>query len=404
MTHRPYKLGIVTTHPIQYQVPWFQRLAATAELDLTVFYAQVPDGAMQGDGFGVAFSWDIAMFEGYRYHVLQNKARRPSVTRFRGCDTPEIHRHVRDGGFDAFIVNGWVAKSCLQTLWACKRCKVPCIVRGESSVLRPRAWWKRTVHRWLVRQYAACLYIGESNAAFYRRHGVPEQRLFPARYFVDNERFARQAGMPGLREAARRRWEIPPDRVVFLYSGKLIPKKHPLELLHAFRSARQRTPRAHLLFVGDGELRAACEAFAADHRLGVTFAGFMNQTEIPAAYAASDCLVLPSDDGETWGLVVNEAMACGLPAIVSDRVGCGPDLVESGRTGSVFPFGDWRALEEILVAGAGDPDVLRRQGRSAKIKVADYCVDAAAEGTLEAVRFVTRRRGAHPFVAAECGR
>jgi glycosyltransferase involved in cell wall biosynthesis len=212
-------------------------------------------------------------------------------------------------------------------------------------------------------------------------------------YFVDNERFASQAGAPGVREAARRRWKIDENKTAFLYSGKFIPKKHPLELLEAFRLALENSAReSHLLMVGDGELRARCEAFVTDHRLPVAFAGFLNQTEIPSAYAAADCLVLPSDDGETWGLVVNEAMACGLPAIVSDQVGCGPDLVEPGRTGAMFPFGNWEALATALTDLSGDPEALRRQGQEARIRVAAYSAAAAAQGTLEAVRFVARQR------------
>ena len=133
---------------------------------------------------------------------------------------------------------------------------------------------------------------------------------------------------------------------------------------------------------------------ATEHRLPVTFTGFLNQTEIPAAYAAADCLVLPSDHRETWGLVVNEAMACGLPAIVSDQVGCGPDLIEPGQTGAIFPSGNWEALAQTLVDLAADPDALRRQGENAHAKVAAYSVEAATRGMLDAVRFVAQRRTA----------
>jgi glycosyltransferase involved in cell wall biosynthesis len=155
--------------------------------------------------------------------------------------------------------------------------------------------------------------------------------------------------------------------------------------------------------VGDGELRARCESLVAEQRLPVSFAGFLNQTEIPAAYAAADCLVLPSDEGETWGLVVNEGMACGRPAIVSDRVGCGPDLVEPGLTGAVFPFGNWDALARTLIEFAADPAALRRMGDTARERVASYSVGAAVQGTLEAVRFVAgRKNSAGKGNAAPC--
>lgn len=386
-----YKLAIVTTHPVQYQVPWFQELARTPELDLTVFYCQIPDERQQGAGFGVSFQWDLPLLEGYRYELLRNVARHPNVERFGGCDTPDIARRLRSGNFDAVIVNGWVVKSCLQTLWACKRSGVPCIVRGESNSLRPRSWWKRVIQHRLIRQYAACLYIGQSNAQFYRERGVSEERLFPTLYFVDNARFASQSSAPGVRATARRRYNIEDDRVAFLFSGKFIPKKHPLELLEAFRKARDAGCKGCLLMVGDGELRARCESLAAEHGLPVRFAGFLNQTEIPAAYAAADCLVLPSDEGETWGLVVNEGMACGLPAIVSDRVGCGPDLVESGVTGGIFSVGDWDALARTLVDFAADPAALRRMGDAARERVSSYSVAATVQGTLDAVRFVVGR-------------
>ena len=387
-----WRVGFLTTHPIQYQVPVFRHLAALPEVDLTVFYCQLPDAAARGADFGVAFDWDIPLLDGYRYEVLCNVARQPSVTRFTGCDTPEIGTRLRHGRFDAVIVNGWVVKSCLQTLWACKRLGIPRLVRGEANVVRSRPWWKRVIHRTLVRQYAACLYIGTSNAEFYRRHGVAEKRLFPALYFVDNERFARQSALAGTREAARERWGIPGEATVFLYCAKFIPKKHPLELLAALRLATATSQRPHLLMVGDGDPRPACEAYVREHGVSVTFAGFLNQSEIAAAYAAVDCLVLPSDHGETWGLVANEAMACGVPAIVSDQVGCGPDLIVAGETGFVFPFGDWPSLAKLLAELAERPEELRRQGQNARIRIAGYSVEAEARGTVAAVRAVVKQR------------
>jgi glycosyltransferase involved in cell wall biosynthesis len=126
----------------------------------------------------------------------------------------------------------------------------------------------------------------------------------------------------------------------------------------------------------------------ARHQLPVTLTGFLNQSEIVSAYAASDCLTLPSDHGETWGLVVNEAMACGLPAIVSDQVGCGPDLVTPGETGAIFPFGDWSALAESLCRAAADPTELQRQGVAAE----GYSPAVAAEGIRDAVIYAASSR------------
>jgi glycosyltransferase involved in cell wall biosynthesis len=382
------RVAFVTTHPIQYQVPIFRILERSPEIDFTVLFCQIPTREMQGDGFGVAFEWDVPLLDGYRYELLKNVAESPSVGHFRGCDTPEIGGRIRDGGYDAVIVNGWVVKSCLQTLRACRRLNVPCLVRGEANVMRPRAWWKRLLHGRLLRQYSAYLYIGSSNRTFYERHGARPEQLFPARYCIENDRFAAGATAEA-RRSMRQELGLAENDVCFLFSGKFIEKKHPVELVRAFREAAKRGSEAHLIMVGDGPLRAECEAIAAADNLRVKFAGFVNQGRIPGMYAASDCLVLPSDHGETWGLVVNEAMACGLPAIVSDQVGCGPDLIEPGRTGHIFRLGDWNGLADLMTKAAATPETLKFMGEESRKLIQEYSPEAAADGIVRAVEWAT---------------
>jgi glycosyltransferase involved in cell wall biosynthesis len=142
--------------------------------------------------------------------------------------------------------------------------------------------------------------------------------------------------------------------------------------------------------VGDGELRRPCEEAALRSSVPVCFAGFLNQGRMPDAYAAADCLVLPSDCGETWGLVVNEAMACGLPAIVSDQVGCGPDLIREGATGHVFRCGD----VDDLSAKMGAMAAAIRSGKDfaprVREHVAAYSVETLTANTVRALKCVCR--------------
>jgi glycosyltransferase involved in cell wall biosynthesis len=180
--------------------------------------------------------------------------------------------------------------------------------------------------------------------------------------------------------------------VCYLFCGKFEEKKHPLELLRAFNSSVKSANNIHLLMVGDGELRAECEAYARAHDLPVTFTGFLNQSEIAEAYGLADCLVLASDAGETWGLVVNEAMACGLPAIVSELVGCASDLVIPGQTGAVFSFGEWNELSSLMVKLAELPEDLQIMGVRAKARVSDYSPETAAQGVLNAVTKLVEAR------------
>ena len=198
---------------------------------------------------------------------------------------------------------------------------------------------------------------------------------------------ARRWGL--LRSDLRQEWGIRGGGIVLVFSGKLIPKKDPLlipamigELPESLRC------RIHLLVAGDGELRPAMEA-ACREALGdrVRFFGFLNQTEIGRVYAAGNLLVLPSrrGAGETWGLVVNEAMQFGLSVLASDGVGCAPDLV-TPETGRVFRSGDsaaaaaaFRDLVDARVCSGLVPN------EAAVSKVAGFSAEAAARGLIAAV-------------------
>ncbi len=388
-----YRIAFVTSHPIQYQVPVFRRLAAMEGIDLTVLFCMIPNQQQQGDGFGVAFEWDIPLLEGYQYQVLKNIAANPGVTHFKGCDTPDILKVLEEGRYDAVVVNGWVVKSCFQTLYACRKLGIPCIVRGEANILRPRAWYKRLRHRSFIRKYAAYLYIGTSNAEFYRSYGVHSEQLFPAFYCIENDRFAcSEQKAKAARMQFRKKWNISDNETVFLFSGKLEQKKHPLELITSFHIACNDGCKARLLIVGDGELRTECENLITKYNLPITMTGFLNQSEIADAYYASDCMVLASDYGETWGLVVNEAMACGKPAIVSDQVGCAQDLIEQGVTGAIFSFGDWSALSDLLCEYSTNNANLSRMGKVAQERIQDYSPKAAAQGIFDAVTYVVKQK------------
>ena len=383
-----YRLAIVETHPIQYKAPLFRLLAAHPQIAPTVFYAMIPDDRQQGDGFGISFAWDVPVLEGYPFELLENRARDPAANRFGGCDTPGVYARLRQMRPDAVLVNGWVSKTCLQALMACKRLGLPCLVRGEANLLRPRAIWKHALHDLLLRQYDAYLSIGSANRDFYRFHRCPEDRIFFAPYSVDNQYFAAQAAVrKERRNEIREAFGISADRVVFLFAGKLVSKKHPMDFLTALSllPADLRN-RAHVLVAGDGLLRGECERFAHEKNVATAFAGFLNQSRLPDAYAASDVLVLPSDSGETWGLVVNEAMASGRPAVVSRAAGCCSDLVVDGATGHSFDLHDVHGLAEILKGYLLEPGRAARQGDAASRHIQPFCHARVAEGILCAMQ------------------
>jgi len=392
----PLRLVVVTTHPIQYQVPWIRGLSAWSGFDVHTLFGMLPDAEQQGTGFGVAFRWDQPLLEGYAWSALTNRARRPSLARRSGIDTPDVGEHLARLAPDAVLVCGWQSRALVQAARAAWRLRVATLVRGESNALRPRAWWKRLLHRRYLGRFDGALAIGRSNAEFLRQAGVPAARLFFSRYGVDDRHLAPVlARRDDLRREARARWGIASAAVVALFVGKLQAKKRPLDLVQALGRLAQGPRPVHLLMVGAGELETQARAEAQRQGLSATFAGFLNQSELAGAYAAADLLVLPSDHGETWGLVVNEAQICALPVVVSDQVGCGPDLVEEGVTGFTYPCGDVAALAERIERLAADVPARARMGAAGRARVADFSIAKAVEGAAEGIAtVVTRLRAA----------
>jgi glycosyltransferase involved in cell wall biosynthesis len=380
------RIGFLVSHPIQYYTPIFRALAK--QCALTVFFAHRQTAEQQARaGFGVTFDWDVDLLSGYESRFLVNVSRRPSTERFGGCDTPGIAAEIAGGNFDAFVVPGWALRSYWQAARACRRLGVPVLVRGDSHLgtRRNGALWaaKAVAFPYLLRRFDGFLYVGQRNREYLRHYGVPESRLFFSPHCVDNDAFAAASVAARDSEAHRER----PRRVLFV--GKLLARKHPADLLHAV--ARLAVRRVEVVFAGSGDLEQELRQLAATLALPARFLGFVNQSQLPAVYASADILVLPSDGRETWGLVVNEAMACGIPAVVSDAVGCGPDLVEPGGTGAVFPLGDTGALAAAIDSVLSlDRDHVRRHVAA---RIALYAPARAAAAVVEAAEALARRSG-----------
>ena len=380
------RVGILLSHPTQYHSPWFRSLANQPELRIKVFYCFRPDAREQGAGFDVCFQWDVPLLDGYPHVFLNNVARRPGFN-FAGCDTPEIADLIASGEFDAWIINGWRVKSEWQAIRACWKHRVPILMRGDSHLLdhpapHTRIAKRLVLGRWIPR-FDRYLTVGKLNEQYYKFYGADSSRFFPVQHFVDNERFAAQTTAANVGEL-RARWNIAEGATVFLFAGKFVEKKNPLDAIKGIEKLLAGSLNVHLLMIGDGKLRELCEEYSVSRRLPVTFAGFLNQSEIAAAYACADVLVLPSVC-ETWGLVVNEAMSCGLPAIVSDRVGCGPDLISSGQTGSIFPAGNVHRLAELMSVYVVNPGLSKEHGANAQDLISNYSIEAATHGTVAAV-------------------
>lgn len=404
------RLAIFTSHPIQYQAPLFRALAATGRIAPTVYFGSRHGVDVAHDtGFGTAFRWDVPLLEGYEHVFLSNTSRHPDVSRFRGVRLGRIDDVLTPERHDALLVLGWQTLAHVQMVRAAWKAGMPVLVRGESTLQRTpvgglrgaarRTLWlpaRQRLYRAAFERVSAFLVIGSRNQAYYRSFGVPAEKFFWAPYGVDNEWFAMSEPARSLARArVREKLGLAADAIVFASSAKLIERKRPFDLVDAVANLRRRGVNAHALFIGDGQERHAIENHA--ERWGIEDAvcigGFVNQQEIPAWYAAADALVLPSDARETWGLVVNEAMAAGLPVVVSDAAGCSVDLVRDGENGFTYACGDVRALAgRLLTLVQRGPDGRRAMGNRSRDIVAGFGIDVAANATVAAVDTVTSKQ------------
>ncbi|MCP4110852.1 MAG: glycosyltransferase family 4 protein [Desulfobacteraceae bacterium] len=385
------RLGILATHPIQYHAPLFRQLASYPDIELTVYFCHRPTSEEQGQGFGIPFQWDVDLISGYPHIWLKNQSAHPSLISFRGLDTPEIINIIEQKQFDAFIVHGWNKKSCWQAFSACWRTQTPLFVRSDSQLAAQKSNLKKLIKKLLyplfISRFDVCLAMGKRSAEYFHHFGG--KRVITAPHFVDNDWFAEQAeSTRKQRKLLRSGWGFDENTFVFLFAGKFESKKRPLDAVHAVTQVIKSGQNAAMLMVGDGKLKSECQAVANKNSLPVSFAGFLNQNEIPKAYASADCLVLCSDSRETWGLVVNEAMACGLPAIVSDKAGCAPDIILNGQTGYSYPCGDISELSKHMIRLADDSDHAVFLGSSAFRHIQGYSAGNAAQVIVQALHEV----------------
>jgi glycosyltransferase involved in cell wall biosynthesis len=301
---------------------------------------------------------------------------------------------------DVVQITGWAWSSHLHLLWALHRRGIGTLFFGDSHLLDgevagPRWWLKAALLRRVYTWPAGILVTGSANRAYFERFGVPPEKLHPCPHSIDVGRFAAAGGGVD-QEAARWRAElqIDGDRKVLLYAGKFEPKKRPVALMRAV--ARLRDPAIVLVLVGAGPLQAEIDAFAAAQPWRFRVLPFQNQSRMPIVYRLGDVFVLPSSHGESWGLAVNEALACGTPVIVSDRVGCAADVVDPA-CGCIFAWNDWSQFAVCAEKMFGTVGRLAAMRPAARQRAWAFDVSVAEAATAAAVQKLRHSPGAGGF-------
>lgn len=381
----PLRLCVLTTHPIQYMAPWYRALAQDPALQPEVIYLRELDAVKQGTGFGVAFQWDVPLRQGYASRVLDVAAGIGGLPAL----LPRLIRAIRDIRPHAVLITGWNEPALIAAYPLMKLLGVRVILRGESNALRARKPLTKLLHRMLLAFVSAAVVIGKANRRFYLDNGMRPERLFDGAYFVESERMLAMAeAHAGERAVLRAACGFGDEDFVFGFVGKHVPFKRPMLLVEAAARVRQRGLPASLLFAGSGELTEDLKRRTQELGVPAHFTGFLNQTEMWKAYVPADAFVLPSTNRETWGLVTNEAMLFGLPAIMSDEVGCGPDLVSEGETGYVFSGGAEGLADAMqkLMASRSRAQAMGAAGRKRVLE--QYSMPVATAGLKAALRAV----------------
>jgi glycosyltransferase involved in cell wall biosynthesis len=404
LTMNKVRLAYLVSHPIQYQAPLLRRIAQEPDIDLTVFFGSdfsVRDYADKG--FGVEVKWDVPLLEGYRHEFLPALRDNSTVSVTSPLNFGIASRLRGTAGqprFDALWVHGYATVNALHGMIAAKSLGIPVLMRAESWLRdRPRVpaqlAAKRLFFRALKHMIDGVLPIGTLNAEYWRYYFGTDVPLFLMPYAVDNDYFQQrsEAARTG-RAELQTELGLDPSRPVILFASKLQTRKRCEDLLQAYinlSSGDGREPDPYLVIVGDGEERAALEARAAASGFsGIRFCGFRNQSELPRFFDLATVFVLPSRH-EPWGLIVNEVMNAGRAVIVSDDVGCQPDLVTDGVEGCVFPAGDVAALTAALHRVLDTPETAAEMGRRALERIKSWDFEEDVRGLRHALAEVTRR-------------
>ena len=316
------RVVILTEIIAPYRIPVFNALARNPEIDLRVIFLAETDPSIR--------QWKVYAEEiEFAYEVLPSWR-----TRLRGYHlllNQKVAEALRKSAPHAIVCGGYNYLASWQALRWARKNHVPFLLWCESTANDQRAGHRLTesFKKSFFDRCAGCIVPGKSAREYARQMGVSADNIYQAPNAVDNQLFADRAEHARRNSATVRARLNLPSRY-FLFAGRLVKSKGVLELWEAYGSLREDLrSRIGLVFAGDGPLRSELQSIARSISPGsLTFAGFVHRDELASYYALADCLVFPTHS-DPWGLVVNEAMACGLPVICGQSAGCAADLVKS---------------------------------------------------------------------------
>ena len=374
------RLAIISTHPIQYYAPIFRLLHKRGNIAVMVFYTWGHETEEKYDpGFGKNVKWDIPLLDGYPYRWVKNTASKPGSSHFCGIVNPDLTRQISDWSPDALLVFGWAYNGHLSAIRYFGG-RIPVYFRGDSTLMAKRKGIENLLKKifliWLYKHINCAFYVGVNNKNYFQYYGLKENQLVFAPHAIDNDRFGADHSIAATK--LRSSLGVRAQETLILFAGKFEPVKNVEALLNAF--IQSAAADAHLLLVGNGvdEIRLKASAKRSRKKGRIHFMDFQNQTYMPVLYQAADLVCLPSIS-ETWGLGVNEAMACGKAILVSDRVGCAIDLVKENYNGAIFRHNQIGDLIDKITQLANSKSILKLYGERSRSLINPWNFEAVAQ-------------------------
>lgn len=379
------KLALLFDHFGPYHLARLRGVAGAVDALGVQFYGRSRD-----------YAWDVMEASGIRLATLaeEDSGKRLTAEEFQ----KKLNSTLGAFGPDAVAIPGWSSRGALVALQWCLAHGVPAVLMTESSKHdEPRKPWKEWMKRRLLRHFAAALAGGGSHAEYLQELGMSRACVFLGYDVIDNEHFRRKnAIVPADRGEA----STPPH---FLASARFIEKKNLFRLLRAYAGYREVAKSRgsepwRLVLLGDGELRQPVEELVKELQLTkhVELPGFKQYDDLPGYYARSSAFIHASTT-EQWGLVVNEAMASGLPVLVSDRCGCVSELVKEGTNGFVFDPYDLTSITAAMIRLASlSGDEVRQMGEASSAIISEWGTARFGEGLYQAARLALSRKPVKP--------
>lgn len=363
-------LAIITTHPIQYQVPLFRYLKKKGNKIKVFFASKHGLNKKETDPeFLRKIKWNINSNLLHGYESKFSKIQKYKINDFR-LNYYKIEKQLIKGNYNCILILGWNNLYYLRVIRYAIKENIKIILRVETNLESTENFFKKIIKNILLRFFfkkvSYFLSIGKLNKKFYLNHGVPNKKILPAPYFVDNKFFNSKLSKQKLKKELNLK-----NKKIILFVGKLIDRKNPFEFLELAKINKNNL-NYHFIVVGDGYLKKKCCQFIKFYNLkNISLMGFINQKEIRKYYKVSD-LVISTSLFETWGLTINEAFASSVPVICTNTCGCSSDLIDNGKTGFTYKRGDIQNLNKKTQLILNNNKIFTKMVTNIKKKIKNY--------------------------------